>query len=165
MRQLEKIARKRDRDRRHPPGLDDEQQHPAVNEGHRRMQRLAQIRILATDDGQARGQFRINKSAGQRDQAAHDPRAEDERRCVDPLGDEIGIDENARADNAAHHRHRRAEKAEAAGELAALVRRSFQLRNSLLLWTSPFGFHFPSSSHHLERRAVGTEGMECSAEV
>ena len=133
LRQLEEIAGKSHRHRRHAAGLDDEQQHPAVNESHRRMQRLAQISVLPADDRQPRGQLRVNKSAGQRDQPARDPRPENERRSVDPLRDDVGIDENARADDAAHHRHRRAEQAELAGELAASfgargLRRRFHAR-------------------------------------
>ena len=96
MRQLEKIAGKGHRHRRHPAGLDDEQQHPAVNKRHRRMQRLAQIGVLPTDDWQSRRQLCVNESAGERNQSAHDPRPQDQRRSMNALRDNIGIDENSR---------------------------------------------------------------------
>ena len=37
---------------------------------------------------------------------------------MNTLGNEIGIDENPRPDDAAHHRHRRAKESELPGELA-----------------------------------------------
>ena len=51
-----------------------------------------------------------------------DPRPEDERRCVDSLRDDVGVDENSRADDAAHHGHGGAEEPELAGELSVFVR-------------------------------------------
>ena len=115
LRQLEKIAGKGHRHGRHPASLDDEQQHPAVNKCHRRMQRLSQISVLPAHDRQPRRQLGVNESARERDQPARDPGPEDQRRSMDPLRDDVGIDENPRADYAAHHRHRGPEKAELAG--------------------------------------------------
>ncbi len=120
MRQLQKISRKRDRDRRHSTGLNDEQQDPAVNERHRRMQCLAQIRILSAHDRQPHRQFRVDESADERDQSAGDPRAQDQRGSMDAFRDDVGIDENPRADDPAHHRHGRSEQAELATESSAL---------------------------------------------
>jgi hypothetical protein len=38
------------------------------------------------------------------------------------IGNQVGIDENSRADDAAHHGHRRAKEAKLAREPAALLR-------------------------------------------
>ena len=51
---------------------------------------------------------------------------------MDPLGDDVGINENSRADDSAHHRHRRPEKPELArqvpGPFAASLRPAHSLK-------------------------------------
>ncbi len=96
------------------------------------MECLAQIGVLAADDREPRRQLRVDETAGQSDQAARDPRAEDQQRGMDPLGDKIGIDENARADDAAHYGHGGAEKPELTRQLPVSGFRIHGLTNGAL---------------------------------
>ena len=104
--------------RSHSSGLNYQQQNPAVKKRDRWMIGLAQVRILAAGTGHARGEFRIDKSTEQRDCAADGPSAEDQHGRVDLLCDDVRIDENPGADDAAHDDHRGVEEPEARDELA-----------------------------------------------
>ncbi len=119
LREFEEIARERDGDGGHATSLNDEKQHPAVKKCDAGMERFAKISVLAADHGQPRGQFGVNEAAKERDEAAGNPHRQDEEACVDAFGDEIRIDENSRTDDAAHHCHGGAEKAEMARKPAA----------------------------------------------
>ena len=80
------------------------------------MQSFAQVGILPADYRETRGQFRIDESADQCDQSARDPNAHDERGRLHALRDQVGVDENSRADDAAYHSHDGAEKTELTSE-------------------------------------------------
>ena len=79
---------------------------------HAQLEKLLEIQDLKTQ----RRELRIDERAHERDQAARGPHAEDQRRGVHVLRDHGRIDEDARADDAAHDQHGRVERAEAAGE-------------------------------------------------
>src|SRR5690349_5160531 len=115
--QLKEVARERDRDRRHAAGLDYQQQRPAIEESEERMVSFAQIGILPADLWQTLSQFGVDERTGKRNDAARDPRSQNERRSVDLLGDHVGIDEDTRPNNAAHHQHCRVEESKPAREL------------------------------------------------
>ena len=78
------------------------------------MQRLAQIDILPAHDRQTRSQLRVDESTDQRDEPTGNPGAQDQRRSMDTLCDEVRIDEDAGTDDAAHYRHGSAKKTELA---------------------------------------------------
>ena len=69
------------------------------------MKRLAQVSVLAADRRPARRQFRINECAQHRNHAAGDPHSENQQRGVQLLRDDIRVDEDAGADDAAHDDH------------------------------------------------------------
>jgi len=119
LREFEEVAGEGDRDGGHAPGLDDEKQHPTIEKCDARMEGFAKVSVLAADYGQARGEFRVNEAAEKSDEAAGNPNGQDEEGSVDAFGDEIRIDENARADDAAHYGHGGTEKAEMAREASA----------------------------------------------
>src|SRR5262249_51825182 len=114
--EFEKVASEGDRYGGHSAGLNDEKQHPAVEKRDPGMERFPEISVLAADDGQARSEFGVDKAAQKSDEAAGKPHRQDEERAVDAFGDEIGINEDSRADDAAHHSHGGPEKAEMARE-------------------------------------------------
>ena len=58
------------------------------------------------------GELGIDKGPEHRDHSARNPGGQDKHRRMDPLGHDIGIDEDPRADNAAHDQHRRVKGAE-----------------------------------------------------
>ena len=66
---------------------------------------IPQVRVLTTDARSQRRKLGVNERADQRDQSAHQPGSENERRWVDISGDDCWIYKNSRADNAAHHDH------------------------------------------------------------
>src|SRR5690348_6333761 len=76
------------------------------------MKRFAHESVLAAHGGQARGEFVIDEAAEQRDDPAGNPSRTDEERGDDELGEQISIDEDSRADDAANHGNGRAEQAE-----------------------------------------------------
>ena len=69
------------------------------------MKRLAQIRILAADGRASRRQLRIDECAQHRNDAARDPHSKNQQRRVHLLRDDVGVDEDAGTDDAAHHDH------------------------------------------------------------
>src|SRR5207249_9809603 len=80
------------------------------------VERVAQIRVLAADLRPERGQLRVDEGARQRDEAAHDPRPQDQEGRVDLPRDHVGVHEDAGADDAAHHDHGGVEQPEPASE-------------------------------------------------
>jgi hypothetical protein len=117
MGELAEIAREGDRHRRHSARLDDQQQGPAVKEGRHRPPGIAQIGILAANLRPARGELGIDEGAGDCDQAAGQPDPDDQQRRAHLPGHLGRIQEDTRADDAAHHQHGRIEQAEPADEL------------------------------------------------
>ena len=79
------------------------------------MEGVAQVGVLAADFRTSRGELGIDERAGQRDGAAHGPRAQNQERRVDLLRDYVGIDENPRADDASHDEHGGVEQSEPSG--------------------------------------------------
>ena len=80
------------------------------------MVRVAQVDVLTAGARCGGAEFGVGERADERDCAAGRPGAEDERRAVEAPGDDIGIDEDARTDDAADHDHRRVERAQGALE-------------------------------------------------
>ncbi len=113
-----KIFCERDRDGCHSARLNYEQQNPSIEKSDRGMIGLTQVGVLAAGAGHARGEFRIHQRAEKRDAAANCPCAKNERGSVDLPRDDVGIDENSGADDAAHDDHRGVEEPEARDELA-----------------------------------------------
>ena len=113
-REFNEIACEGDGNRRHAPRLDDQQQHPPVEERDRGMVGLAQVSVLASDCGQCRCQFRPDESATQTDDAAENPCAQNQRGRVYLPRDHIRIDEDAGTDNAPHDHHGRVEQTQLA---------------------------------------------------
>src|SRR5262249_23640223 len=85
--------------------LDHQKQHPAIKKRNTGIKRFAQVGVLAANNRQARGEFDVDESAKERHDAAGNPCRENQKRSVDPFGNEIGIDENSDANNTAHHDH------------------------------------------------------------
>jgi hypothetical protein len=110
--------------------LDDQQQRPAVQERHERMKRLTEESILAADFRHHRAQLGKDKCAGQRDQSARHPYCKNQKRRLDRPRDDIRVDENAGADDAADDDHRRVEEVEFAGEFHNLSTAIFMGMNS-----------------------------------
>jgi hypothetical protein len=71
---------------------------------------FAEVGVLPAHLGASRGQLGVDERARERDRATGEPRAEDEEGRVHLLRDDVRVDEDARADDAAHHDHRRVEQ-------------------------------------------------------
>ncbi len=110
------VAGKGDGDGGHATGLHDEQESPTVQEGDGGMEGVFEIGILAAEVGTEGGEFGVDECASEGGKAAEDPSAEDEWGGVDLPGDNIGIDKDAGADDAAHDDHGDVKDAEAADE-------------------------------------------------
>ena len=111
---FQEIPRERDGHRGHAASLNHQQQHPAIQKREQRMVCLANVRVLAADSRHPRRQFRINKCSGQRDHAAERPtRRESAAGVCTCMRNDVRIDKNSGADDAAHHDHRRVEKPQA----------------------------------------------------
>ena len=94
-----------DRYRSHPAGLRHQEKDPSVDECDRRMVGLAQIKILPARARQAGGELGPDERAEQGKSSAHEPHSQDQEWSVHAKRNHVGIDENAGADNAAHHDH------------------------------------------------------------
>ena len=117
-RQFQKVARERYRDRRHAAGLNHQQQHPSVQKSGQRMKRVAQVCILPAHIRHARRQLGIDERAQHRHHAARHPHPEDQHRRMDLPGHNVRIDEDARADDAAHDDHGGVEQSDTAQKLS-----------------------------------------------
>ena len=84
VRQLEDIAGEGDGHGRHASGLDDEQQSPSVEECDGRVIGIAKVGVLSADCGHRGGQLGVDERAEQGDDAAGDPRAQDQRGACGP---------------------------------------------------------------------------------
>ena len=85
------------------------------------MHRFAQVGILAADLGPGGRQLRINERAEQRGDTPDQPGRHDEQRRPRRAGDDRWSDEDARADDPAHHDHGRVERTNAACERGRAV--------------------------------------------
>src|ERR1700733_4065339 len=74
---------------------------------------LAQIKILPSRLRQPRRELRPDESAKQREHAAENPHAENQKRRGHMQRHHVWIDENARADDPAHDDHRGVERVQA----------------------------------------------------
>src|SRR5262245_15889674 len=99
---LDKVACESDRNCGHAARLRHKQQSPAINERHRWMVCLADIRILAAHVWPSCGEFRINERADQRDKTAGCPCGEYQERRVHLTRDDVRIHEDSRTDDASH---------------------------------------------------------------
>ena len=116
MSDLLSVSRKRHGDRRHAACLHDQQQRPAIQKRHGRMIGIPQIRILSAKIRPEHCQLGINKRTCQRSKATQYPRAQDQRVRVNLSRNNVGIDENSRTDDPAHHDHGRVKGADAPRE-------------------------------------------------
>ena len=99
------VPAERDRHRRHPAGLGHQKKHPSIDERHRGMVGLTQIKILSARARQARRQLGPDEGTEQGKSSAQEPDAENQKRSVHAERDDVGIDEDTGADNAAHDDH------------------------------------------------------------
>src|SRR5580693_2001238 len=77
------------------------------------MIRLTQIQILPAGLRQSRRELCPDESAEQREHAAKNPHAENQKRRVNMQRDHVWINENARTDDPAHDDHRGVERVQA----------------------------------------------------
>jgi hypothetical protein len=112
---------------------------------------VTQIRILAARGGHAVRQFRPDEASHQRDTAADQPRAQYQCRRVDALGDHIGVHEDPRANDAAHHQHGGVEQAKPLGQ--RLCRARVWLRR---------GIQFVSARTNLKRGKPGKDSKSAN---
>ncbi len=111
------VAAERDGHGCHAAGLRHQQKNPSVDESDRRMVGFAQIKILSARARQARRQLRPDERAEQGQAAAEQPDSENQKRSMYAQRDDVGIDENAGADNAAHDDHGGVEHSEQSAEV------------------------------------------------
>ena len=96
--------------------IDYQQADPAVKKAEQWMKGFAKVGVLAADLRHARGEFGVDEGAQEGDDSSRDPRPQNQRGGVEQVRDDVGIDENSGADDAAHHDHGRVEEAELRGE-------------------------------------------------
>jgi hypothetical protein len=114
--QVDEVPREGYGDGCHPAGLNHQQQYPAIKKRECRVIGLAKIRILSADCGKSGREFGPYECPAQADEPAEEPRSYDERGRVHLTGNDIRVDENAGADDSAHHRHGGVEQAKLAGQ-------------------------------------------------
>jgi hypothetical protein len=90
---------------RHASSLDDKQQHPPVEKCDRWMIGLAEVRVLTANFGKRGRQFSPDEGAAYSNNAAKNPGSQDQCWSVHLLRNDVGIDENTGADDAAHDEH------------------------------------------------------------
>ena len=76
------------------------------------MKGVAEIGVLASEIGSEDGEFGVDESAGESGKTAENPSAEDEGGGVNFFGDNVRVDENAGANDAAHDDHGGVENSE-----------------------------------------------------
>jgi hypothetical protein len=76
------------------------------------MKRFAQVCVLATDVRAPNGKLGPNESSNEGQQTSKSPGAQNQKRCVYLLGNNIRVDENTGADDAAHYDHGGVEESE-----------------------------------------------------
>ena len=81
------------------------------------MHRIPQIDVLATRFRALGRKFRVDERASQRYQTTNSPGSQNQKRSVDLLRHNIGICEDARANDPAHYDHRGVEETETASEM------------------------------------------------
>ena len=101
-----KIFGERDHHGRGATRVNHKQCHPAIKKSNRRMIGLAQVGVLAAYPRHAIRKFRVDKRTHERDCASRNPRGKNQRRRMNNFSDDIGIDKDSRAYDAAHHDHR-----------------------------------------------------------
>ena len=69
------------------------------------MKSIAQVGVLSSDVGHARRQLGVHKCSEHGDDPAGHPHRENQHRRVYLARDYVRVDEDAGADNAAHHDH------------------------------------------------------------
>ena len=141
------IASERDRNGRHAARLDHKQKRPAVKEGRHRTIGVAQIGILAADFRAPCRELRVNEGRGERDEAAEHPYADNQQRRLDVPRDLGRRNEDPRADDPAHHQHRRVERTEPSREAVGLLSAS---------WARSSGAVDDHVAHRIKARALPT---------
>src|SRR5262245_7788751 len=86
------------------------------------MKRLTEERVLPADPWHHRAQLGKDKRAGQRDHPSRHPNRKNQERRLDRLRDDIRVNENARADDAADDDHRRVEEVKFVGEFHSFLK-------------------------------------------
>ncbi len=103
--EFQKIAREGHCYRCHPAGLDNQKQHPSIEKRRQWMVHITQVGILAAHLRHAVRQLSPYKSAGERNESAGHPCAQNQPRRMDSLRHNVWIDEDARAYSSAHDQH------------------------------------------------------------
>ena len=119
---------------------------------------LAQIKILSARARQARRQFGPDECAEQGQAAAEKPDSQNQEWSVYAEGDHVRIDEDARADDAAHHDHGGIEHSKQLPWLDRIQRRLAQAKFSLSLQKERLG-------SRLDRDHLNTEPNLSSGEM
>ncbi len=114
--ELARVAGEGDRHGSHATAQGDEQEPPAVDEAEHRVVRLAKVGILPAHLRTPRGELGPHEGAEHGDDAADQPRAEDEARRVDLARHQRRVHEDPRTDDAAHHDERGVDRTETASE-------------------------------------------------
>jgi hypothetical protein len=84
---------------------------------------LPQVSILTAHVWVSVRQLRVNKRTEERDHAAGEPHAQDQKRRVNLPRDDVRVNENAGTDDPAHHDHRRIKNPQLPCELRIFARR------------------------------------------
>lgn len=116
VRERSRVLRERHRYSGGAARIDYQQADPAVKKAEQWMKRFAKVGVLAADLRHASGEFGVDESAEQGDDSSCDPRAQNQRGGVHQIRDDVWIDEDSGADDAAHHHHSGVEKAKLPGE-------------------------------------------------
>ena len=117
---LERL-READRERGDRAGEDAEEREPAGQEARERMERLAEVDVVAAGVREARAKLRVRERAGEREQPADHPDREDQARVRQPLRDRAGREEDARADHRGHDQEHRVVERELATQAVPRV--------------------------------------------
>src|SRR5436190_9891399 len=85
------------------------------------MECVADVRVLSAHIRLPIRELGVHERAGEGNRTTHDPWRQDQRRRVNQPRDDGRIDEDAGADDSAHHDHRRVEQSQATSKRTSLV--------------------------------------------
>ena len=109
--QSQGIGREGDRHGSNRAGFNHQQQGPPVEKAGQRVPAVAKVDVLSAGAGKHATQLRVGECANESDGASRDPGRKHQDAAVQRAGDQVGVDEDAGADNAADDDHRGVEGA------------------------------------------------------
>ncbi len=115
-------------DRGNGPGLDDEEQGPAVEKSPQRAQRFAEVHVLSAGARHHGSQLSVGQRAGDGHEPGDDPGGDQQRGRIDQPRDLRRDDEDAGADHGAHDQRGGAGQAEALDPFAFAGADRYRLR-------------------------------------